>query len=223
MEISLQLFGDSRKYPSTSVRNKLQSRVLTSFLNSGVNEKQHSESELFLHELMVFFLILNFFKLTFQTQGSPYARDDITFLKCIRMLMGMSKRRYGKTNLHLVVKPRVFREKEFCHHSNPNYDPFFVTALIVKTSELKFYRFWAKFNLFSSVRRWWRRHGVHTHGLLSPYYGDNCRVCIRLAQVPRLCERIDKNDRRKVKGLFQKLIFHQTLEWKRVQPLRWSW
>ena len=75
------------------------------------------------------------FSTFFQTQGSPYARDDITFLKCIRMLMGMSKRRYGKTNLHLVVKPRVFREKEFCHHSNPNYDPFFVTALIVKTSE----------------------------------------------------------------------------------------
>ena len=65
MEISLQLFGDSRKYPSTSVRNKLQSRVLTSFLNSGVNEKQHSESELFLHELMVIFLNFELFQTYF--------------------------------------------------------------------------------------------------------------------------------------------------------------
>ena len=51
----MELFGDGRKYPNNIVRNKLQSRVLTSFLNGGVNERQHSEAELFLHELMVGF------------------------------------------------------------------------------------------------------------------------------------------------------------------------
>ena len=72
VEISLQLFGDARKYPNKTVRNKLQSRVLTSFLNGGVNERQHSEAELFLHELMV--RSFSFFTRFFTLDRSFYLR-----------------------------------------------------------------------------------------------------------------------------------------------------
>ena len=52
MDISLQLFGDSKQYPNANIQIKLQSRILTSFLN-GILDHKNSESELFLQEVMV--------------------------------------------------------------------------------------------------------------------------------------------------------------------------
>ena len=62
----------------------------------------------------------------------------MTFLKCMRLLISMSKRRHGKGNLTHVVIPSKFRADEFQHHCNANYDPSFNMALIIRTSELIF-------------------------------------------------------------------------------------
>lgn len=118
VDISLQLFGDSKQYPNANIQIKLQSRILTSFLN-GILDHKNSESELFLQEVM--------------TKGTPYPRDDMTFLKCMRLLISMSKRRHGKGNLTHVVIPSKFRADEFQHHCNANYDPSFNMALIIRT------------------------------------------------------------------------------------------
>ena len=124
VEISFQLFGDNKPYPTQIVRTKLQSRILTSFMN-GLTDKQNSEAELFLHELM--------------TQGSPYPREDITFLKAMRLLIAMSKRRHGKVNLTYVIHPKQFRHAEFSHYCNANFDPSFNLSLIIRTSMILYF------------------------------------------------------------------------------------
>ena len=52
VDISLQLFNDPKSYPDSKMKCKVQSRILTSFIN-GLKDQQLSEAELFLHELMV--------------------------------------------------------------------------------------------------------------------------------------------------------------------------
>jgi hypothetical protein len=52
VEISLRLFNDTKVYPDGKIKSKVQSHILTSFIN-GLKDQQLSESELFLHELMV--------------------------------------------------------------------------------------------------------------------------------------------------------------------------
>ena len=52
--------------------------------------------------------------------------------------MAMSKRRVGPAvrSLNYSIDPAKFKEDEFQHHCNPNFDPSFNFGLIIRTSEL---------------------------------------------------------------------------------------
>ena len=73
-------------------------------------------------------------KFRIKTTGTPFPRDDITFLKCLRLLMAMSKRRY-RTHLSHKIAPVDFKNRNFQHHCNPNFDPPFNFGLIIRTSK----------------------------------------------------------------------------------------